>query len=470
MRSEPPSGRHCERTALTGWGRTAPTVASVARPRSTQEVAKLMAAAPGRGAIARGLGRSYGDAAQSAGGLVLDCTALAPNRAIDPESGVVTTSAGVSLDALLRELVPLGWFVPVTPGTRYVTVGGALAADIHGKNHHVDGSFGAAVLSFTLVTPGGEVRRVTPDDDRELFWATVGGMGLTGVVTEVTFRCVPVETSRMRVDIERARDLDHALEIMASSDDRYHYTVAWIDLLASGGSMGRSVLTRGDHARADELPPRARRDPFRYDPRPRLSAPPWAPPRLLNRLTVGAFNELWFRKAPEARRGEIQEIAAFFHPLDGIRRWNALYGPRGFVQYQCVVPFGEEQALRRIVERVSGSGIASFLAVLKRFGPGNQGMLSFPMSGWTLALDIPVGGAALPGLLTALDGEVLAAGGRVYLAKDAVLPAELLPRMYPELDRWRGVRRRVDPDGVLRSDLCRRLDLLSDANNLRGDQ
>lgn len=445
------------RESLTGWGRTAPTVATVTRPRSTQEVAKLLATAPPRGAIARGLGRAYGDAAQSAGGLVLDCTRLTATRALDPETGVVTASAGISLDALMRELVPLGWFVPVTPGTRYVTLGGAIAADIHGKNHHLDGSFGDAVLSFTLVTPGGETRRVTPEEDPGLFWATVGGMGLTGVVTEATFRCIPVQTSRMRVDTERARNLDHALELMAGTDDRYRYTVAWIDLLARGPAMGRSVLTRGDHLGMDELPRGQRRYPLHYDPAVPPSGPPWAPNGLLNRLTVRAFNELWFRKAPACRRGGIQTIPAFFHPLDLLARWNRLYGSRGFVQYQLVVPFGAEDALRTVVDRVSGSGVASFLAVLKRFGPGNPGMLAFPLAGWTLSLDIPAGVSGLSRLLAELDGLVADAGGRVYLAKDAVLSPEALARMYPRLDEWQGIRREVDPQGVLRSDLARRL-------------
>lgn len=446
-------------SSLTGWGRTAATVATIGRPRSTQEVAKLLAEAPARGAIARGLGRAYGDAAQDAGGLVLDCTQLAPSRTIDPETGVVRASAGVSLDTLMRDLVPLGWFVPITPGTRYVTVGGAVAADIHGKNHHVDGSFGDFLLSFTLVTPGGEIRHVTPEDDPDLFWATVGGLGLTGVLTEATFRCIPVETSRMRVDTERARNLDHAMELMAGADDRYRYTVAWIDLLARGQAMGRSVLTRGDHASLDELPSRHRGRPLSYGPRTPPSAPPWAPNGLLNKLTVRAFNELWFRKAPVERRGEIQSIPAFFHPLDLLHRWNTLYGSQGLLQYQPVIPFGQEDALRRVVDRLSSSGIASFLAVLKRFGPGNAGMMSFPMAGWTISLDIPGSAPGLAALLAELDQIVVGAGGRVYLAKDSVLAAESLPHMYPRLDEWQAVRRRVDPAGVLRSDLARRLSI-----------
>ena len=433
----------------------------MARPRSADEVAALLAAPPPRGVIARGLGRSYGDAAQDAGGLVLDCTGLAPELTIDTERGIVTASAGLSIDRLLRDLVPLGWFVPVTPGTRFVTVGGAVAADVHGKNHHVDGSFGAALLGLDLVLPGGARVRVGPDEDPELFWATVGGMGLTGVVTSATFRCLPVETSRMRVDTERAANLDDALAVMTATDDEYHYTVAWIDLVARGAATGRSVLTRGRHARLDELPARAQSDPLRFDPRPRLAAPPWAPSGLLNPLTVRAFNEVWFRRAPggAGRRGQIQPLAGFFHPLDGVVGWNRLYGGRGFVQYQFVVPFSGVEALRSIVSDLSAAGVASFLAVLKRFGPGNAGHLSFPVEGWTLALDVPLGDPRLPAMLRDFDTRVAAAGGRVYLAKDATLDATLVGTMYPRLDAWRQVRARVDPDGVLRSDLARRLEL-----------
>lgn len=442
---------------LTGWGRTAPTVARVARPRSNAELARLLANPPSRGVIARGLGRSYGDAAQDAGGLVLDCTSLPERIVLDRERGLVTASAGVSFDRLLRTLLPLGWFVPVTPGTRHVTVGGAVAADVHGKNHHVDGSFGTALRRVMLMLPGGTTTEVGPDDDPELFWATVGGMGLTGVVLEATFRCLPVETSRMVVDTERAADLDEALALMVESDDRYHYSVAWIDLLARGRAMGRAVLTRGRHARLDDLPPRARRDPLRFAPTVRLAAPPWVPPGLLNQWSVRAFNELWFRKAPRERRGEIQPLAAFFHPLDAIRHWNRLYGPRGFVQYQFVVPTVD--VLRSVVADLSSAGVASFLAVLKRFGPGNPGHLSFPIPGWTLALDIPLGDRRLPGMVRDFDQRVAAAGGRVYLAKDATLRPDLLPAMYPRLEEWRRVRARVDPEGVLRSDLARRLEL-----------
>ncbi|MFD7228822.1 FAD-binding protein [Streptomyces sp. NPDC059881] len=442
---------------VTGWGRTAPSAALLVRPRTFDDAAAAVRRCGARGAIARGLGRAYGDAAQNAGGAVLDMTGLDRIRTIDAEAGVVVCDAGVSLHRLMEVLLPLGWFVPVTPGTRHVTVGGAIGADIHGKNHHVSGSFSRHVLSLELLTADGELRTVLPGT--ELFDATAGGMGLTGIVLSATVRLHRVETSLMSVDTERAADLDDLMARLTGTDDRYRYSVAWIDLLARGAATGRSVLTRGDHAPLDALPRRARRRPLGFRPLRLPPAPALVPEGLLGRASVTVFNELWYRRAPRRRTGELQSIPAFFHPLDGVPHWNRIYGRSGFVQYQFVVGHGQEEALRAIVGRIARQGCPSFLAVLKRFGEGDPGWLSFPMPGWTLALDLPAG---LPGLgvfLDELDDVVAGAGGRVYLAKDSRLRPELLAAMYPGLDRFRALRARLDPRGVFVSDLSRRLSL-----------
>lgn len=439
---------------LTGWGRTAPTTARVRTASSVEAVAAAVRDAGTRGVIPRGLGRSYGDAAGNAGGLVLDMTGLDRIHSIDAGTGLVTLDAGVSLDALMRAALPLRLWVPVLPGTRQVSVGGAIAADVHGKNHHVAGSFGNHVTALELLCADGSVRTLGPAD--ELFWATVGGMGLTGVVLRATIRLHRVETAYFVVDTERAADLDDLMARLSADDDAYTYSVAWFDSVATGARMGRAVITRGWSARLADLPAKLARAPLAFDA-PRLATlPPVFPSGLLNRASVGAFNELWYRKAPRERRGEVQNITTFFHPLDVLGEWNRVYGPRGFLQYQFVVPFGAEETFRRAVATISASGHVSFLNVLKRFGAGTEGPLSFPAPGWTLAVDIPIA-PGLARLCDELDELVAGAGGRVYLAKDSRLAPDTLAAMYPRLDEWRKVRAAVDPDGVFSSDLAKRL-------------
>jgi decaprenylphospho-beta-D-ribofuranose 2-oxidase len=448
------------RVRLTGWGMTEPTFARVAVPASADEVAGLIKqAAQAGGVIARGLGRSYNNAAQNDGGLVVSTAGMADVLSFDAESGVVVCESGVSLEQLMVRCLPDGWFVPVTPGTRQVTVGGAIAADVHGKNHHTAGSFMRHVLSFDLLLASGDVRTVTPEGHPELFWGTAGGMGLTGIVLRATIQLKKVETSRLVVDTVRTADVDSTMAYLSDTDADYDYTVAWTDCLAAGASLGRSVITSGNFATVDELRYRDRGQPLEFKPSSLIGAPPVFPSGLLNRRTVALFNEAYFRKAPRRRVGEIQTIGTFFHPLDAIKNWNRAYGPAGFRQYQFVVPFEASDVVRRSLERISALRAPSFVTVLKRFGAGDPGLLSFPMPGWTLALDFPSRTPWLTQLLSELDEMVVGAGGRLYLAKDSRIPPELMNAMYRRLDDFRQLRAQLDPDGVFGSDLSRRLGL-----------
>lgn len=450
------------RTRLQGWGRTAPSYAYVRTPRAVDDVVESVLTAGPRGIVARGLGRSYGDPAQNAGGTVLDMPGLDTIHSIDPESGLADCDAGVSLDALMRAALPFGLWVPVLPGTRQVTIGGAIGADVHGKNHHHRGSFGSHVRSLDLVTADGKVRTLTPDGpDAELFWATVGGMGLTGVVVRATVQLHPTESAYFVVDTDRTDDLDELLGLLTDgSDDTYGYSAAWFDTTTTGVHLGRAVLTRGSLARVDQLPLKLRRDPLAFDAPQLLTFPDVFPSGLANRLTLKAFSTLWYRKAPRRQRGAIQNITAFYQVLDLFGDWNRVYGDRGFLQYQFAIPYDAQDALREIVARIAASPHASGLNVLKRFGAANPAPLSFPIPGWTACCDFPIA----PGLhrfCEELDELVLAAGGRLYLAKESRASAATIRAGYPRFDEWRKVRDAVDPEGVFVSDMARRLVLTS---------
>jgi decaprenylphospho-beta-D-ribofuranose 2-oxidase len=449
-----PAGLSAETRSLSGWGRTNPATAQVVRPSGIEQLQALMGASGPCSLIARGLGRSYGDAAQLRDGTVIELTAF-DRIDLDRSRGVVTAGAGVSLDEILRVIVPAGFFLPVTPGTRNVTVGGAIATDVHGKNHHVDGSFGNHVQRLLLLDGGGTLRELSPrDDTAHFFWATVAGMGLTGVILEASFSLIPISSSLISVDTSRHRDLDSLMAAMIAADSRYRYSVAWVDSL---DPRGRGVLTCGDHASIDQLPQTQRAEALDYDPKALASAPPFLPGGLLNRLTVRAFNEAWYRKAPKQRQGELQAIAPFFHPLDGVQDWNRIYGPAGFLQYQFAVPDEAAELVPRSLEALRRVGAPSFLTVLKRFGNGNPAPLSFPMPGWTLAADVP---AAVPGLLEVLDELdelVAAAGGRLYLAKDSRQSAQMFQRSYRTVASFQSALKSLDPQRAMASDLSLRV-------------
>ena len=447
---------------LHGWGRASGTMSHLAQIDSVADaVSALRSSDSQRGVVPRGLGRSYGDAAQNAGGTALDLTKM--NRILSVDAGAepptVTVQAGVSLDALMRALLPFGLWVPVLPGTRQVTIGGAIAADVHGKNHHTQGSFGSHVRSLDLLMADGEVRTLTPDKETgRLFWATIGGMGLTGAVLRATVNLQRTETAYFTVDTDRCTDLDDLMQKMSNGDDAYTYSVAWFDAVTRGRHLGRGVLTRGNKAMLADLPAKLRRDPLKFVAPSLGTMPEIFPNRMVNKATAKTFSTAWYYKAPQHRAGELQNITQFFHPLDMVAEWNRLYGPHGFLQYQFVVPFEAAEIFRRCVKMIVNSGHLSCLNVLKRFGPGNPAPLSFPMPGWTLTVDLPIE-HGLDKLCDALDEQVIEAGGRVYLAKDSRLSAEAFRKMYPRLDEFLAIRREVDPNGIFNSDLARRLEI-----------
>lgn len=451
---------HIERRTLAGWGRTAPTVADVLSTPDVEAIARAVTRAGERGVIARGLGRSYGDPAQNAGGLVIDMTPLNEIHSIDPDSGQVVVDAGVSLDHLMKAALPYGLWVPVLPGTRQVTVGGAIANDIHGKNHHSAGSFGNHVVSLDLLTADGQVRTLTPNGaEADLFWATVGGVGLTGIVVRATITMTKTETAYFVADLDRTNSLDETLELVSNgSEENYTYSSGWFDAISKGAKLGRAAFSRGSLAKLDELPPKLRTDPLKFDAPKLATLPDVFPNGLANKLTFSALGEAWYRKSPKQKRGVVENLTTFYHPLDMFGEWNRAYGSKGFLQYQFSTPLNAHEDLRRILTRVANSGHYSFLNVFKQMGEGNRAPLSFPHPGWMVCLDFPIK-EGLSRFCRELDDEVIAIGGRLYTAKDSRTDPEQFAKMYPRLDEWRKTRHSVDPEGVFASDMSRRLEL-----------
>ncbi|WP_042409006.1 FAD-binding oxidoreductase [Streptacidiphilus carbonis] len=441
-----------EERVLTGWGRTTRSRARVVGSLDGEALAELMAAQPPRGILARGAGRSYGDAAQNAGGIVVAPDA-APRIEPDLRAGTVRASAGSTFADLLSALVPHGLLLPVLPGTRHLTLGGAIAADVHGKNHHVDGSISSWLESIELIDGQGRARILSPLLDGPAFRATVGGMGLTGIIRAATVRLMPISSSRLQVSTHRVDHLDDLMAGLHQATQRY--AVAWIDATAQGRALGRGVLDLGDHLDAPD--PLHEPDGLHYRP----TQPPAAPPLPFNpatALTARAFNTLWYRKAPRHTH-RTASLNDFFHRLDAVAHWNRALGPRGFLQYQFAVPEDSAHLIAHVLQTFQNHRTAAFLATVKRFGPANGNPLSFPLRGWCLAVDMPAAAPGLGPLLDQLDRKIAEAGGQVYLAKDARLSASRFTDMYGDLKDWRTVRDELDPRHLMRSDLGRRLGL-----------
>jgi FAD/FMN-containing dehydrogenase len=579
-----------QKALLRGWGRTNPTSAHLLRAISLRECEELLAEGHPRGLLARGAGRSYGDAAQNAGGLVLLLDAVASSIELAKDGSTVRAGAAVTLSELISLLVPRGLFLPVVPGTSKVTVGGAISADIHGKNHHRDSSFGAHIKAVEVLTPSGPLR-AEPSTHPEVFNAVVGGMGLAGIITSAEIALVPIESEYVLVDTYKTADIGETMALMDSADHRYRYSVAWVDSTARGKHLGRSVVQFGNHPPEPlpherfsiGLPPRlgstllrltrplpegwptdfdgiewvplalgeglgrppaspsaAHKSPGKNGritrpaaaSRPEITSDPEAtsdpgttyrreitsdpgityrsdttfepgthgagsrtkadpasniattnkkrPPTAGGSLVLSAisglgeaiastslvrpwttwlFDRFWYRIAPKQETAAPIHFSKYFFPLDGISGWNRLYGKAGFVQYQLVIPFGSEPVIESALLCLAQARAFSPVTVLKRMGSESGFPLSFPMPGWTLALDLPAWIPGLPRLLRKLDCMVAEAGGRVYLAKDSRMSPDSFRSMYTRFSEWQKACERLDPGGVLMSDLARRLRL-----------
>ncbi|WP_137699616.1 FAD-binding oxidoreductase [Marimonas lutisalis] len=424
----------------SGWGRALVAEGDLARPERISSLKDL----PPTPAI--GARRSYGDACLNSDGRAIDMTRLDRIISFDPETGRAEVEAGMPIGELARLFAPRGWIPAVMPGTGFATVGGCIAMDVHGKNHHNAGSFGAHVTAIRMIHAG-KAKTVTPKNNPGLFRATLGGLGQTGLILSATLQLAPCPGLSMKVRESRAGDLDEHLALLEAS--QAPYTVGWLDATARGATLGRGIVEEADHS-LDPAPKEGRSK----------SVPVDAPRFTLSKPVVKAFNARYFARIPESGRTRVRSIADFFFPLDRVQDWNKLYGKRGFHQFQCVLPHSETATLRGMVQTIAESGLASPLAVLKRLGPERAGLMSFPMEGVTLAVDFPNRDKATA-LIRDLGQRTAAAGGRVYLAKDSLADGDMIRAMYPDHAKWVETARKADPDRQLETDLVRRLNLRS---------
>jgi FAD/FMN-containing dehydrogenase len=441
------------KTKLAGWGNYPTAESYTLCPRNEEDIRSDIQ--KGR-VIARGLGRSYGDQAVNEDNYVAICTRLNHFLHWDEQEGILECEAGVSLEEIITTFAPKGWLPMICPGTKYVTVGGAIANDIHGKAHHIDGSFVNCVLSFTILVADGAVVEASRSVNSDLFWANFGGLGLLGVILTARIKLRKIETTYFRQKSIKIKGLDHMLEALDQYDRDYNYSVAWIDALAKGSKLGSGVLTLGNAARLAELPEKLKADPLKLHSAGKLAVPLFLPSFALNGLTVRMLNRViaFVQNSPK----EFVHYEKFFFPLDAINNWNRGYGKRGFIQYQFVIPEEKgKENLREILEIIAGSGCTPFLNVFKRMGDG-QGILSFPFKGYTLAIDFPVTKALLA-FTPRLDAKVLSAGGRLYLGKDALLQESTFKAMYPQYEQWLTIKRKYDPANRFTSNIARRLGL-----------
>lgn len=433
---------------LCGWGRVLSGEAKIARPEKTSAIAQIMSETP---APAVGAQRSYGDAAVNTDGKAVDMNRLDRFISFDAQTGILHAEAGVSITQMLSTFAPQGWMPTVMPGTGFATLGGCIANDVHGKNHHGVGTFGQHVLSIDLIGTDGKTKTVSPKKNKALFEATLGGLGQTGIIAAAKIQMSPCSSRLIQVDERRANTLSEFMDMLKSSTATY--CVGWIDGTANGSSLGRGILEEAELTKSNMAPKlrKSRKVPF--------NAPNFA----LSPPTVRLFNRMYFNRVPATGRGVLRSLEDFFFPLDKIHDWNKLYGKRGFHQFQCVLPDDTaERTLREMLRLIADAGLASPLAVLKRTGPGRAGPLSFPVEGFTLALDFP-NSAKSRKLVETLNQLTTDAGGRIYFAKDSLATPDQAAQMYPELASWQKTVKTADPKGALLTDLVRRLKLRTSA-------
>jgi len=443
---------------LSGWGRYPAVETVLLKPENMEAFGECLTPLGSTTTIARGLGRSYGDAAINGRGATVSVERLNRILDVDYKTGHVVCEPGVTIEDLIVKFLPAGWFPLVVPGTKFVTVAGAIASDIHGKNHHRNGSFVNCVVSFQLITANGTSIVCSREENATLFWATVGGMGLTGFISQIEMKLERVESAYIKQKIVKTKDLDETLEAFERLEPGFQYSVAWIDCLAKKQKLGRGIVIFGNSAEMNDLEPKQYRSPFRVGNNFELNVDFDVPSFIMNRLSISAFNEVFYASHFGKESESIVPYNRFFFPLDRVHSWNRLYGKNGFVQYQCVVPFGGgRENLVKMLEISARYGQSSFLCVLKRLGP-EQGLLSFPKPGYTITFDMPVK-PGLFDLIKEFDALLLQSEGRVYLAKDSYLNAEQFRRMYPKWDLWMDIKEKIDPSGRLRSTLSDRLGL-----------
>lgn len=404
--------------------------------------------------IARGNGRCYGDASLAKN--TISTLRYDKILSFDTDKGIFECQSGITLDKVLEVIVPKGWFLPVTPGTKFITVGGAVASDVHGKNHHVDGCFSAHVLEMDVLLANGQTLTCSAQTNSDLFWATCGGMGLTGIITRVKFDLKKIETSYIKQKQIKAKNLEEIIELFEKYK-HYTYSVAWIDCLKKGKSFGRSILMLGEHAKLEDLDEKKRKDPLQLPKKKQITFPFTLPSFVLNTLTVRAFNFLFYGKNLKKEINNVVSYEPFFYPLDAILHWNRGYGKKGFVQYQFVLPLESKQGLIEILKKISDQGLGSFLAVLKVFGKQDD-LISFPKEGYTLALDFPVR-KGLFEFLDQLDEIVLKYGGRLYLSKDARMKPEIFWRGYPTAQKFHDIVKKYNPKYKINSIQAIRLNI-----------